>query len=186
MGNLRGQFPQADLDPHGGTWLWQDNRCPSSRRESRPRGSRRIRLLLPFHRERIRGALETGIAQTECGGHADRGPSRSRLEDGGLRHDHRRNRHPRVVLRAVERVDSCRWLRRGVCSPPSTARRRTGESCESAHSSRLSDAAVVEQLWNSFSGLGALDRHAIDNGTQTPEQTAELVAARLRAGALTT
>ena len=56
----------------------------------------------------------------------------------------------------------------------------------SRRSSRVSDAAVVEQLWNNFSDLGALERHAIDNGTQTAEQTAELVAERLQAGTLTT
>jgi hypothetical protein len=43
---------------------------------------------------------------------------------------------------------------------------------------------VVEQLWNSFSGLGDLDRHVIDNGGLTAELTAEVVAERLEAGAL--
>jgi predicted kinase len=53
-------------------------------------------------------------------------------------------------------------------------------------SSPLSDAAVVQQLWNSFSGLGALEDHAIDNGEFTAEQTADIVAERLHAGTLTT
>jgi predicted kinase len=60
------------------------------------------------------------------------------------------------------------------------------ERAASRSSSPASDAAVVEQLWNDFSDLGALEHHAIDNETQTAEQTAELVAMRLQAGTLTT
>ncbi len=43
----------------------------------------------------------------------------------------------------------------------------------------LSDAAVVEQLWRSFSDLGELEHHVLDNAGQTPEETATAVAARL-------
>jgi adenylate kinase family enzyme len=43
----------------------------------------------------------------------------------------------------------------------------------------LSDAAVVEQLWRSFSDLGELEQHVLDNAGQTPEETATEVAARL-------
>ena len=54
-------------------------------------------------------------------------------------------------------------------------------------SSRLSDATVVEQLWDGFSDLGPLEHHAIEIPEhQTAEQTAALVARRLEAGALTT
>ncbi len=49
---------------------------------------------------------------------------------------------------------------------------------------RLSDPAVVEQLWNGFADLGELERHVIDNGELTAEQTTDLVAERLRAGTL--
>jgi cytidylate kinase len=53
--------------------------------------------------------------------------------------------------------------------------------------SPLSEAGVVEQLWNAFSELGALERHAIDiTERQTAEQTAGMVAESLRVGALTT
>jgi predicted kinase len=61
------------------------------------------------------------------------------------------------------------------------------ERAAGRRSSRLSDAAVVEQLWNDFSDLGALERHAIEiTRHETAEQTAELVAERLQAGTLTT
>jgi hypothetical protein len=54
-------------------------------------------------------------------------------------------------------------------------------------SSRLPQAAVVERMWSRFSELGPLERHAIEiPERQTPEQTAEVVARRLEAGALTT
>jgi tRNA uridine 5-carbamoylmethylation protein Kti12 len=43
----------------------------------------------------------------------------------------------------------------------------------------LSDAAVVEQLWRSFSNLGELEPHVLDNAGQTPEETATEVTARL-------
>jgi predicted kinase len=53
-------------------------------------------------------------------------------------------------------------------------------------SGRLADAAVVEKLWNDFSDLEGLEHHAIDiPESQTAERTAELVARRLQAGALT-
>ena len=59
------------------------------------------------------------------------------------------------------------------------------ERAASRVSRRLSDAAVVEQLWNSFADLGTLERHAVDNGMQTPARTEEQIAERLRAGTLT-
>jgi predicted kinase len=43
----------------------------------------------------------------------------------------------------------------------------------------LSDPAVIRQLWASFSDLGDLERHVLDNGSMTPEETAAEVAARL-------
>jgi hypothetical protein len=61
------------------------------------------------------------------------------------------------------------------------------ERASGRRSSRLPDAAVVEQLWNGFSDLGALERHAIEmTPHQTAEETAELVAERLESGTLTT
>ena len=52
-------------------------------------------------------------------------------------------------------------------------------------SSRLSDGKVIEQLWRDFADLGSLEGHAIDNGTQTAEETKNLLANRLRLGELT-
>jgi hypothetical protein len=43
----------------------------------------------------------------------------------------------------------------------------------------LLSAAVVEQLWRSFSELGELEHHVLDNAGQTPEETATEVAAGL-------
>jgi cytidylate kinase len=51
-------------------------------------------------------------------------------------------------------------------------------------SSPLADAAVVERLWHAFAELGALEPHAIEAEGLAPEETAELVAARLESGAL--
>jgi len=51
-------------------------------------------------------------------------------------------------------------------------------------SSRLSDAAVIEQLWRDFADLGSLENHAIDNSTQTPEETKNVLTDRLRLGKL--
>ncbi len=48
----------------------------------------------------------------------------------------------------------------------------------SRDASRLTDPAVVEQLWSAFSNLGELERNVIDIGAQTPEQTASEVASR--------
>ena len=53
-------------------------------------------------------------------------------------------------------------------------------------SSRLADGSVIDQLWNGFAGLAdALERHVIDNGDQTAEETAAAVEERLRQGTLT-
>jgi hypothetical protein len=56
----------------------------------------------------------------------------------------------------------------------------------SRQSGPVPEADVVEQLWYDFSDLGDLEHHAIEIGTRTAEQTAELVAERLRSGALAT
>ena len=45
--------------------------------------------------------------------------------------------------------------------------------------SRLTDPAVVEQLWSAFSNLGELERHVLDNGGQTAEETAREALGRL-------
>ena len=61
------------------------------------------------------------------------------------------------------------------------------ERAASRRSSGLSDAAVVEQLWNEFSDLGTLEHHAIEiPKRQTAGETADVVAQRLQAGALRT
>ena len=51
-------------------------------------------------------------------------------------------------------------------------------------SERLSDPAVVEQLWNGFGDLGALERHVIDNNDEDPAQTTATIAKRLDRGEL--
>ena len=56
---------------------------------------------------------------------------------------------------------------------------------EQRSASRLSDAAVIEQLWESFAELGPLEKHVIDNSSQSAEQTAEQLADLLRLGELT-
>jgi hypothetical protein len=46
------------------------------------------------------------------------------------------------------------------------------------------DPRVVERLWNDFSALGELERHVIEVGDRSPEETAAIVAERLDAGDL--
>jgi predicted kinase len=48
----------------------------------------------------------------------------------------------------------------------------------------LDDPAVVERLWQTFADLGELESHAIDLTGESPEETADLVASRLRDGSL--
>jgi predicted kinase len=61
------------------------------------------------------------------------------------------------------------------------------ERAATRRSSRLSDAAVVEHLWNEFADLGTLEPHAIEiPERQAAEETADLLAQRLHAGSLTT
>jgi predicted kinase len=50
----------------------------------------------------------------------------------------------------------------------------------------LADPGVVERLWRDFSGLGELERHAVDLADEAPDEAAELVAARLGDGSLRT
>ena len=53
-------------------------------------------------------------------------------------------------------------------------------------STRLADRSVIEHLWNGFADLDeALERHVIDNGDLTDEETADAVEERLRQGTLT-
>jgi predicted kinase len=50
----------------------------------------------------------------------------------------------------------------------------------------LAKEGVVEQLWNAFSDLGALQPHVVElTEQQTPDETARIVAERLARGALT-
>ena len=48
----------------------------------------------------------------------------------------------------------------------------------------LADPQVVERLWHDFADLGPLERNAIDTETRTPDETADLLAGRLRSGLL--
>jgi tRNA uridine 5-carbamoylmethylation protein Kti12 len=52
--------------------------------------------------------------------------------------------------------------------------------------SPLRDEAVAELHWQFFEESGALQRHVIDNESQSPEQTADDVLARLQRGQLDT
>lgn len=51
---------------------------------------------------------------------------------------------------------------------------------------KLSQDAIIEQLWESFRDLGHLERHAIDNDGVTVEQTAAILVEDLRQGRLQT
>jgi hypothetical protein len=49
----------------------------------------------------------------------------------------------------------------------------------------LADAEVIGRLWESFADLGELEPHAVELDAEGPEEAADIVAARLEAGALT-
>jgi tRNA uridine 5-carbamoylmethylation protein Kti12 len=68
-----------------------------------------------------------------------------------------------------------------ILRPPlATALHRTRDR----GSDRLSDLAVIEQLWNGFNDLGTLERHVIDNGEEDAARTTETIAERLSRGEL--
>lgn len=48
----------------------------------------------------------------------------------------------------------------------------------------LGDPEVVERLWRDFSDLDDLEHHAVDVDAESPEETADLLDARLRDGSL--
>jgi tRNA uridine 5-carbamoylmethylation protein Kti12 len=48
----------------------------------------------------------------------------------------------------------------------------------------LAEPGVVERLWRGFADLGWLERHAVDINAESPQEAADLLAARLRDGAL--
>lgn len=48
----------------------------------------------------------------------------------------------------------------------------------------LADPEAIRQLWESFADLGDFERNTFELGTESPELAADLVAARLEAGAL--
>jgi adenylate kinase family enzyme len=54
------------------------------------------------------------------------------------------------------------------------------ERARSRASNRLSDAAVVERLWNDFADLGRLEANVIDSGAQAADATADALAERLQ------
>lgn len=49
----------------------------------------------------------------------------------------------------------------------------------------LDDPEVVERLWRDFAELGDLERHAVEVGERSPEESADLLARLLADGALT-
>ena len=60
-----------------------------------------------------------------------------------------------------------------ILRPPlATTLQRTRER----ESDRLSDPAVIEQLWNGFNDLGTLERYVIDNGDEYATLTTEKIA----------
>jgi tRNA uridine 5-carbamoylmethylation protein Kti12 len=68
-----------------------------------------------------------------------------------------------------------------ILRPPlATALHRTRERGPD----RLSDPAVIEQLWNGFNDLGVLERYVIDNGDEDAARTTETIAERLDRGEL--
>ena len=57
-----------------------------------------------------------------------------------------------------------------------------GRTIEPEHAGALADAAVVEDLWTQFESLGVDARHLVDVGRRGPDEVAEEIDRRLRAG----
>ena len=49
----------------------------------------------------------------------------------------------------------------------------------------VAEAGIVEEIWSQFSDLGRWEANVIDIGTKTPDEVADTVSERLRAGQLT-
>ena len=82
----------------------------------------------------------------------------------------------RDSLRSADVHLSLAILRPPLATAMHRARGRTSD--------RLSDPAVIEQLWNGFNDLGPLERHVIDNGNEDATRTTETIAERLDRGEL--
>jgi hypothetical protein len=53
---------------------------------------------------------------------------------------------------------------------------------EPQHAGALADAVVVEDLWVQFERLGVEERHLVDAGARAPDEVAEEIDRRFRAG----
>jgi predicted kinase len=53
---------------------------------------------------------------------------------------------------------------------------------EPEHAGALADAAVVDDLWQTFEQQGVADRHRVDSGQRTPDQMAEELDRRCEQG----
>ncbi len=58
------------------------------------------------------------------------------------------------------------------------------ERAEKREGPFLADPDVIRQLWESFADLGDLERNAVEIDAESPEVAADIVTARLEAGAL--
>ena len=58
------------------------------------------------------------------------------------------------------------------------------ERAEKREGPFLADPEVIRQLWQSFADLADLEPNAIELGDESPEEVADIVQARLEAGAL--
>ena len=55
---------------------------------------------------------------------------------------------------------------------------------EPQHAGALADSAVVEDLWGQFERQGVAERHRVDAGGRSPDEVAEEIDRRFRAGEL--
>jgi hypothetical protein len=60
---------------------------------------------------------------------------------------------------------------------------RVGEERVPGHPA-LTDAAVIEDLWQQFSGLGAYEQHVIDNSSLAPNDTVDALESKIASGVL--
>jgi hypothetical protein len=61
-------------------------------------------------------------------------------------------------------------------------RRVEGRTTDPEHAGALADAAVIDDLWALFEGLGVEERHRVDSGRQAPRTVAEEIDRRLQSG----
>lgn len=111
----------SDPDPHRAARGREEQRGGDPCRALASRRPPGVGRLLPLHPLRLPRAVEAGVARPKPGRDADRRQGRISLRRWRLLHDHRWDRHPRLVPRAPARCASPRRAKGRLCRAPGAA-----------------------------------------------------------------